>query len=186
MRGGNARFISMLVVFLLALPLSLFAQNDSTQTEPSRPCERPEFRQFDFWLGTWDLTWPDSGVGTNRITQELDSCVIMEHFDSAPSGAFRGYSVSTYNVHTDQWQQTWVDNNGGYLDFVGGLAGDSMILSREAVDAKGNDFLQRMVWYNITPDSLDWSWQRSTAVGEPWKTLWQIHYVRHQSAAGRR
>jgi len=184
MQIRSAGFFAALLfgaIVVMSHPLSAQSADDSTQAKPGlRPCEHPEFRQFDFWLGQWNLTWSDSGSGTNNITQELDSCVIMEHFDSAPSGTFRGYSVSTYNLATQQWQQTWVDNSGGYLDFVGGMVGDSMILSREAVDKKGNDFLQRMVWYNITPDSLDWSWQRSNAAGEPWQELWNIHYVRKQ------
>ena len=153
-----------------------FAQ-DSTKT--AKACSAPEFRQFDFWVGDWDLTWGDSGRGTNIITRELDNCVIEEHFSAEPKGTFDGRSVSTYDVKYHRWLQTWVDNSGGYLDFVGGWTGEKMIFWREAVTDSGS-FLQRMVYYDIEKNSLDWKWEKSTDGGANWQTLWQIHYKRKQ------
>ena len=47
----------------------------------------------------------------------------------------------------------------------------------------GQTFLQRMVWYAITADSLEWNWERSNDDGDTWRVLWQIHYRRQQAAA---
>ncbi|MCA9955727.1 MAG: hypothetical protein KC434_13450, partial [Anaerolineales bacterium] len=80
--------------------------------------EASELRQFDFWLGEWDLTWGDDGRGTNVITAVLDNRVIKEEFDGTLSTPLQGLSVSTYNTQLGKWQQTWVDNQGSYLDFV--------------------------------------------------------------------
>ena len=41
-------------------------------------------------------------------------------------------SVSTFDARAQQWKQTWVDNQGGYLDFTGGWQDDRMILQRDA------------------------------------------------------
>lgn len=157
--------LGMLILFLAA---------------PARPAPKtpdPRATQFDFWLGAWDLTSGGKPAGTNSITRELDGAVVMEHFVSNKEGGLRGISVSVFNANTGQWQQTWVDNQGAYLDFTGGFHDGKMILQRHASKA-GQEFLQRMVWYNITPDSLDWSWQRSDDSGTTWKTLWPIHYRR--------
>jgi hypothetical protein len=75
------------------------------------------------------------------------------------------------------WHQTWVDNQGAYLDFTGEFGDGKMILSRHAT-VKGQEILQRMVWSNITPDSFDWSWERSDDDGTTWKVLWPLQYVR--------
>ena len=139
--------------------------------------EASELRQFDFWLGEWDLTWGDGGRGTNVITAVLDQRVIQEQFDGRPATPLQGLSVSTYNMQLGKWQQTWVDNSGSYLDFVGEFAAGKMILSREATLA-GEPILQRMVWYNIAEQSLDWNWERSTDGGETWQIMWHIHYQR--------
>jgi hypothetical protein len=53
-----------------------------------------------------------------------------------------------------------------------------MILARETTDPKGERLLQRMVFKNITPDELDWSWESSRDSGKTWQVLWPIHYKR--------
>ena len=145
--------------------------------------ENDKAKQFDFWLGNWDLTWGENGRGRNVISKILDGQVIQEQFTSLPDDEtppFVGLSLSVFNHRTDQWQQTWVDNQGGYLDFKGGLAGDKMILSRQAT-IEGQPVQQRMVWHNIQADSLDWSWERSADGGQSWEQLWAIHYQRQSS-----
>jgi hypothetical protein len=136
--------------------------------------------QFDFWLGKWDLTWGENGRGRNVISKILDGRVVQEQFTSLPddeSQPFVGMSLSVFNPQADQWQQTWVDNQGGYLDFTGGLTGDKMILSRQTT-IEGQPVQQRMVWHNIQAGTLDWSWERSDDDGRNWKVLWAIHYQR--------
>jgi hypothetical protein len=155
-----------LVVFLVLCMGTVWAQEE-------KPALPKEARQFDFWIGEWDLTL-EGGTGHNTISAILDSAVIQEEF---VGGDFKGKSVSVYNRHTLKWQQTWVDNAGGYLDFVGGFEGGKMVLARTA-ERDGVRFLQRMVWYNIERDQLDWNWERSDDAGKTWKVLWQIHYVR--------
>jgi hypothetical protein len=144
-------------------------------------------RQFDFWLGEWDLTWPGEqsglpagqiGRGTNAITAILDSCVIQENFVDLAPNSLRGMSFSVYNKRLGKWQQTWVDNQGGYLDFVGEFKDGKMILSRQATTKEGKEIIQRMVWHNIAKDQLDWNWEASEDGGKTWKVNWQIHYTR--------
>jgi hypothetical protein len=148
--------------------------------QDTEPCASAEARQFDFWVGEWDVSWED-GHGTNVIASILDGCVIEENFTGhmADGTVFRGKSVSTYNARRGRWQQTWVDNQGGYLDFVGGMEGDRMILQRQA-ERDGQAFIQRMVWYDIEEDRLEWSWERSDDGGETWSVLWRIAYERRQ------
>ncbi|HKW35434.1 MAG TPA: hypothetical protein VJN92_20650 [Candidatus Acidoferrum sp.] len=66
----------------------------------------------------------------------------------------RGMSVSSFLPRAGKWKQTWVDNEGSYLDFVGEFKDGQMILSREGVAPDGPKILQRMVWKNIRPKSL--------------------------------
>ena len=139
-----------------------------------------ESTQFDFWLGNWELTWGDNGRGTNEITRILDGRIIQENFASAPNEkgqSLIGISVSAYDPNAKQWKQTWVDNQGGYLDFVGGYADDKMILSREAI-IQDEPVKQRMVWHNIQAETFDWSWERSIDGGHTWETAWFIRYQR--------
>jgi hypothetical protein len=141
--------------------------------DPEPPCAAPEFRQLDFWVGTWDLTW-EGGSGTNVIDRPYGDCVIRERFDG---GDFRGMSVSTWDPLAGVWKQTWVDNRGGYMDFTGGPDGDRMILSRVLVTDAG-EVHQRMVFRDIIEDSLTWDWERSLNGGQTWELRWRIQYRR--------
>lgn len=165
------------LLLCLVFATALSAQE---QAPPPAPCQGVEARQFDFWLGDWTVRWGEDASGTNRVTSELGDCVIVENFNGLPGTPLIGMSVSTYNRQIAQWQQTWVDNQGGYLDFTGGWQGDRMILQRQAT-REGVDFLQRMVWYDIQEDQLQWHWERSDDDGATWQVLWHLQYER-QSA----
>jgi hypothetical protein len=151
------------------------------QTAPLHGCDSPESRQFDFWVGDWELSYkgPDGKVAAsrNRITRILDGCVLLEQFAGAPGTKLDGHSVSTYDRNTKQWKQAWVDNTGSYLDFTGGFADAKMVLSRDA-ERQGKRFKQRMVWQDIRADSFKWLWQRSDDGGSTWSTQWEIDYRR--------
>ncbi|HUE98819.1 MAG TPA: hypothetical protein VMN99_06165 [Anaerolineales bacterium] len=132
--------------------------------------------QFDFWLGEWDVAWGEDGKGTNRIERILGGRIIQENF-TAPD--LLGMSVSSSDPERQLWCQTWVDNNGTYLDFTGKFEDGKMILTRDAI-VKGEACKQRMVWYNIRENEFDWDWERSEVEGETWRTLWQIKYTRQK------
>lgn len=170
------RILSVAAVLFTTL-LTLPQLSKAQETEKKQPCAGPEASQFDFWVGRWDLTWGEDGKGTNTIKKIMDGCVIQENFDGTPSIALKGMSLSVYDPNSGLWRQTWVDNSGGYLDFTGGMVDDTMVLSRKAT-GNGVNFLQKMVFYNITENEFDWDWMRSDDDGANWKSLWQIHYKR--------
>ena len=62
--------------------------------------------------------------------------------------------------------------------FTGGWSDDRMILSHTVTRKDGSTIIQRMVFRDITADSLTWDWQASTDDGKSWKTNWQIFYKR--------
>ncbi|MBI2682834.1 MAG: DUF1579 family protein [Acidobacteriales bacterium] len=146
-------------------------------------CATPEAKQFDFRVGEWQLSWPAArqgqrDAGTNRVVKKMEACVIEEAFEGGKANPLRGMSVSTYNARTKKWQQTWVDNYGAYLDFTGEFKDGQMVLWREATNPKGEKIRQRMVWKNIRPESLDWSWESSKDGGTTWAVNWPVHYER--------
>jgi hypothetical protein len=170
------------LVFLLVLLSSgpaLLAQS----TPPGlQPCSQAEQKQLDFWIGEWKLTWPiqkaEVAHGSNSIKRALDGCVVEESFSGESSIHLRGHSVSIFDAQDGKWKQTWVDNEGGYLDFVGGMKDGQMSFWRETKQPDGTPVTMRMIWRNVTYDSLDWSWEGSTDGEKSWKVLWAIHYER--------
>lgn len=171
------RFLSILICCCLELTCL-------SQTVNQKPCSAPEASQFDFWIGDWNLTWSDSLHGTNRVEKIFGNCTVHENFTD-PKTNYLGQSWSVYNANYKRWQQTWVDSQGGYIALTGGMVGDSLILttSERAVPTSvspSGKIINRMVYYNVQPNSFDWSWEASTDGGKNWKQNWLIHYKRKQ------
>ncbi len=99
----------------------------AAQNNGQSPCAAPQASQFDFWLGDWNLTYNDTLHATNHIEKIMGGCTVQENFHD-PNGNYNGKSWSVYNKNYNQWQQTWIDNQGGYVALTGGMQGDSMVL----------------------------------------------------------
>jgi hypothetical protein len=90
----------------------------------SAACSGAETRQFDFWLGHWNLVVPNGVAGTNDIVR--NGCVLEEEFHEV-SGTL-GRSVSFLGSADHQWYQTYVDSRGGRVPLGGVLEGRDMVL----------------------------------------------------------
>lgn len=175
---------SVILLFLVMSVGWVQIVDAQTMKDETRLSELEPEAYFDFWVGKWNLTWEDAdgavAKGTNHIEKVLDGKVIKENFE-AQSGAYEGFvgkSYSVYNSNTGEWKQTWVDNQGGYLDFMGKFEGNKRIFIREGINQEGEPILQRMVFYDITEDSLTWDWEMSEDNGETWQLQWRINYER--------
>jgi hypothetical protein len=140
----------------------------------------PEAAQLDFWIGEWDCTW-QGGSGRNTITRELGDRVILERFRANPPEVFNGTSLSVFTSGVG-WRQTWVDDQGSYWAFTGGMADDKMVLATMDTEA-GRSVHKRMVFSDIGPQAFTWSWERSEDAGVTWKQVWRIGYRRLESGA---
>ena len=163
--------------YLFFTPLLLLAFIAGAQNN-AKPCSSPEASQFDFWVGEWNAYSADTLTATNKIYKVMDGCTVQENFES-PKSAYTGKSWSVYNLQTKLWQQTWVDNQGGYIVLTGSFENNKMTLATAPRKIKnGKEVIERMVFSNITKESFDWDWEATVDNGSTWKNNWHIHYVR--------
>lgn len=135
---------------------------------------------LDFWVGSWKCEGEMHGAdgkltrttATNLITKEMKGQVIHEHFKM---NGLNGESFSVYNPQKKAWQQTWVDDSGGYIALTGSAENGKMTLAT-APGPKGG--VSRMVFTNISSKSFDWNWEKSQDGGKTWTLQWHLHYVR--------
>lgn len=171
----NQILISTLFCFLL-FPLAALSQISVESLEPEE--------YFDFWVGQWEVSWEEGdgmGHGTNHIVKTLDGKVLRENFEitEGQNTGFKGTSISVYQPRFERWKQAWADNNGGYYDFTGMVEGNKRIFQTEVRELEdGRKFTQRMVFYDITNDSMTWDWEASEDGGETWTLNWRIFYDR--------
>jgi len=166
---------------LLILITSTFASILShAASARATPCSAPEYRQFDFWLGDWEVTNPAGKVaGHNHVTREYGGCVLQEHW--AGTGGSLGSSFNIYDPVRKVWHQTWVDNTGTLLELEGGLKDGSMVLSGEQVQADGKDLLNRITWTPIQVGGdrkVRQLWETSADGGKTWAVAFDGLYAK--------
>jgi len=99
----------------------------SAQTPPKVCMDEPEFRQFDFWVGEWDVHNNANGnlAGRNRIESRENGCVLVENWTSSSGGT--GMSMNYYDSVTEKWRQVWIASNYS-IDVEGGLNQEGAML----------------------------------------------------------
>ena len=139
----------------------------ASQAATPAPCTRPEHRQFDFWIGDWQVHKPDGTfVGINRITREYGGCVIHERY--ATGKGYSGESLNSYDAARKVWHQTWVDDSGLLLTLEGRWDGKQMVL-------EGNR--QRITWTPDAAGGVRQLWEAADDKGA-WSVVFDGRYTR--------
>src|SRR5436190_5534558 len=77
-----------------------------------RPClYSPAARQFDFWVGEWNVFNPQGQqAGTSVIQQVAEGCGILENWTDRFGTT--GKSINFYDPQAQKWNQYWIGANG--------------------------------------------------------------------------
>jgi hypothetical protein len=146
-----------------------FSDPPAQASAAPRPCASPEHRQFDFWIGEWDVTLATGKpAGRNRITPLLGGCALREEWTGA-SGT-HGTSLNTYDAPARRWRQTWVDDSGTVLVLEGRFDRGRMTLQGELPGDGGRSAKQRITWTPQSGGAIRQHWESSSDGGRTWKT----------------
>lgn len=147
-----------------------------TSDQPGPPCQGDEYRQFDFWVGAWDV-FDEEGAqqGTNRIAPILDGCALQENWVGVTGSV--GHSFNTFDRQTGRWHQTWIDNSGLLLLLNGEYDGTSMVLSGAGKNRDGRPVTHRITWTPLDDGRVRQHWQVQPE-GEDWKDVFVGLYTR--------
>lgn len=147
------------------------------------PCKHdPHFREFDFWVGDWDVRPTGQPVvgpaARNTVTLDDNDCVITEHW-SAPSGSM-GQSFNIYDRSYGVWRQTWVDNVGGQHDYRGHLIDGNMVFVGDTPAPNGRlgRIPTRLTFFKIAKDTVRQFSETSSDSGKTWQASYDLTYVR--------
>jgi hypothetical protein len=141
------------------------------------PCQDAVYRQFDFWVGEWDVLTPEGQrAGGNRIEKLLNGCLLMEHWTSARGG--QGKSINYYDPAGEKWIQTWVDGQGGIIRVEGAFEAGSMRFEGEHLYPDGRREHFRMTFTPQPDGSVHQFIEQSKDGGESWYVWFDGKYVR--------
>ena len=143
-------------------------------------CAAPSYRQFDFWLGDWDVFDGHSQAKVARVhvTRTLDDCVLLEEYRG--SDGHEGQSFSIYDGPRAVWHQTWVTNRGQLLVIEGNLRAGAMELSGSERLADGTVRLVRGSW-QPSHDGVREVAVRSTDGGKTWTEWFDLVFRPHHT-----
>ena len=158
---------------------------------PPKPfdCSAPQYRQFDFWVGEWDVVPagpPAAGTAaagskpaSNVITRAQGGCVIVENWDDRQGGT--GQSFNIYDRVTQKWHQTWVANNGSLHQYWGELKDGKMVFVGEvplppAARFQGRRTV-RLTFIPLGPDKVR-QFSESLNADGTWSVNYDLIYTR--------
>lgn len=159
-----------------AVVLLVTAGDALGQQAQQNPCADEAHHQFDFWVGTWEVTNAQGDVvGTNEISSILGGCALLEEWQSA--GPYSGKSLNIYDAANDKWHQTWVDNGGLLLELDGRLVDGSMVMKGHRPGRDGTEQLHRITWKPLEGGDVRQTWETSADEGQTWTTLFDGRYT---------
>jgi hypothetical protein len=147
------------------------------QERAPRPCGDGAFRQFDFWIGEWEVhDVSGKRAGENTISLEHNGCVLVERWTSARGDT--GMSMNHYDPRAGLWRQHWV-GLGLILEMSGGMKDGSMILEGPLQYVGANRVtLLRGVWTPLPEGRVRQHFLESSDEGKTWTEWFDGYYSR--------
>jgi hypothetical protein len=139
---------------LISVCLAIFV---NAQTTSACACCSEPHKQFDFWLGHWDV-YDTTGkkVGENLIESMESGCGLRENWRSNQQ---TGTSTNYFDPADNTWNQLWIDNAGTILSLKGAYNNNKMELKSAMMQGKKVAF-----YYNV----ITWEKNKDGTVTQIW------------------
>lgn len=153
-------------------------------------CTSPEARDFDFWIGEWDIQqkilkqdgmWLEFDAKTS-VSLALEGCAILEHWEGTvqffwegmqSAERMQGLSVRAYDPERGKWYIHWMDSRTPRFGtpYVGSFENGKGEFFREWDTPQGRR-IGRITFSDITSTSVHWNLAISSDEGQNWSTIW--------------
>lgn len=144
-----------------------------------RPCSAaPEYRQFDYWLGEWDVESGGQKIARSSIQLILEDCAVFENYQTI-GRVYAGKSFSMWDAAHKRWEQRYVDTTGAFHEWTGGMEGDRMVFTW-TYESSGVKTMNRMSYLKEGPDKVRQRIEVSTDAGKSWSVGYDGLYVRRK------
>ena len=164
------------VVFIFMCGTSLLYAQNNTQ----KKCySSEEFRQFDFWVGEWNVQDSTGAqLGESSVQRILDGCVILENWENKNSG-YSGKSFNYYNANLNTWEQKWIDNQGVPIEFKGNFFPEEKALKFDGIAFEnGKEVSYKLNFYSKEADYVQQQFFRYDELKKSWVLIFDGHYHR--------
>ena len=178
------------MVWWMAAALAIPGTTLAAQDFPVSTALPPEARQFDFWVGEWDVNlrirqddgrWLDQVRSEARIYPILNGKAVLELWSDERTDGIKGYSLRYFDTAREEWV-LWLNWPGPNRSGSSSLSGTfrhgrgEFFSTRRGQD--GTETISRYTFSDITPTSLRWDDAFSRDGGATWRHNWIMEFTR--------
>ena len=172
---ARAAFIMSSIVWLALTPLVAASQDPPPAA--GAPCADAVHRQFDFWIGEWEVFAADGSLaGRNRIEKIANGCGLQENWTGARG--VTGRSLNAYSAGDGRWHQFWIDAGGLVMHLSGRFEGSTLTLEGVVERSSGPPRRQRLSFTHNPDGTVRQLWHQSSDGGTTWQVVFDGRYVR--------
>jgi hypothetical protein len=172
------------------------AADSNVTQDPDKPAEA---RQFDFWIGSWDIQQRILGAdggwlmfpGKTSVSSALGGAALIEHWHgtvqffwegmNSPS-VMEGLSVRAFDEESGEWEIHWMDSRHPVFGkpYVGSFDDGVGTFLRDWQTEEGEKRWGRIRFSEIQPNSVRWELAISDDQDNGWSTLWVMEMTRRE------
>ncbi|MEO8413741.1 MAG: tetratricopeptide repeat protein [Ginsengibacter sp.] len=144
------------------------------------PCmKNPHAREFDFWIGEWDVypTGSSQLVGSSSIQMGSGGCFLLENW-TAIGFPNTGKSMNFVDPATDKWKQVWVGSEGTITEYINGVYKDSVMEFESTQKSPQGMAKIRFRFFNQGTGKVRQFQESTTDDGKTWIVAYDLTYVR--------
>ncbi|MEO7982484.1 MAG: tetratricopeptide repeat protein [Bacteroidota bacterium] len=183
---SNTQDMDTAVEYTTARKDKRFKELKMVAAENAYPCKKdPRSRNFDFWVGDWDVytTGTTKLIGRSLIEKASGECMILENWTSVGL-TYEGKSINYVDPASGKWEQDWVgsDGTGQHVSkFYNGEYKDSaMRFSFERTLPNGIRLIGKFIFFNQGADQVRQFNEVSQDGGKTWVPQYDYTYIRRK------
>lgn len=157
-----------------------FAKTVEEFNKKTKPClYLPEAKQFNFWIGEWEV-FPSQAppgqapkIGENKIEVISEGCGLLENWKSPTDN---GKSINYYDKTNGKWYQYWIGSRGEVLRYEGEFKENTMRFEGNSTTKDGKKVMNRLTFFKIDENTVRQFAEISTDEGKTWQVSYDFRY----------
>src|SRR5258708_35338648 len=104
----------VLLLYFIHIVIAAADAQSTVKADPFPCMKDAHAREFDFWIGEWDVFAMGTTklVGKSKIESASGGCMILENWTAIGPQLHNGKSMNYVDPVTNKWIQVWVGSSG--------------------------------------------------------------------------